>query len=223
MDETRTPIPPPQGASDGALLERLAEGDGSALAPLVERYQGALLRHARALVGDDSAHHDVVQETFLKLLERPPILPDAVRGDPAVESAHLASWLHKVTRNGCMDTLRSEKRRRHREESVATTEVARDAQAGGAGLVEERDTRAAVERGLASLSPDQREVLVLRLVSERSYKEIAEITGRKIGTVGWLISEGLSALADKLGPLFDVAPAMQPTTQPSAQSGEVRG
>jgi RNA polymerase sigma-70 factor (ECF subfamily) len=218
MDETRTQIPPLAGPSDGALLERLARGDGSALAPLVERYQGALLRHARALMGDESAHHDVVQETFLKLLERPPTLPDAVRGDAAVESAHLASWLHKVTRNGCMDTLRGEKRRRQREESVASHEAALDSQAGGAGLVEARDTRAAVERGLASLNPDQREVLVLRLISGRSYKEIAEITGRKIGTVGWLISEGLSALADKLGPLLDVDAVQRPT----ARSGEMR-
>ena len=68
------------------LLERLSRGDGSALAPLVERYQGALLRHARALVGDDSAHHDVVQDTFLKLLEKPPVLPDAVRGDGQAET-----------------------------------------------------------------------------------------------------------------------------------------
>lgn len=222
MDETRTQIPPPGGPSDGALIERLGRGDGSALAPLVERYQGALLRHARALVGDDSAHHDVVQETFLKLLERPPVLPDAVRGDLQAESAHLASWLHTVTRNGCMDTLRSEKRRRQREESVASTETARESHSGGAGLVEERDTRAAVERGLESLPPDQREVLVLRLVAERSYKEIAEITGRKIGTVGWLISEGLTALADKLGPLLDVASSMQPSARPPARTGEMR-
>lgn len=219
MDETRTRTSTLQAGSDAELLERLHEGDGSALAPLVERYQGALLRHARALVGDDSAHHDVVQDTFLKLLEKPPLLPAAIRGDAHAESAHLASWLHKVTRNGCMDTLRSEKRRRHREEAVASGEAARDGQAGGAGLVEARDTRAAVERGLALLHPDQREVLVLRLISERSYKEIAEITGRKIGTVGWLISEGLTALADKLGPLLDVST----TTQPSARTGEVRG
>jgi RNA polymerase sigma-70 factor (ECF subfamily) len=219
MDETRTRTPTLQAGSDAELLERLGGGDGSALAPLVERYQGALLRHARALIGDDSAHHDVVQDTFLKLLERPPVLPAAIRGDAGAESAHLASWLHKVTRNGCMDTLRSEKRRRQREESVAAVETAREAHAGGAGLVEARDTRAAVERGLALLHPDQREVLVLRLISERSYKEIAEITGRKIGTVGWLISEGLTALADRLGPLLEVSAS----TQPSARTGEVRG
>lgn len=218
MDDSLTRTPPHSAVTDGALLGRLERGDGSALAPLVERYQAALLRHARALIGDDSGHEDVVQETFMKLLERPPVMPEGVRGNASIESAHLSSWLHKVTRNGCMDTLRSEKRRKLREEQVATHEVAHNSHAAGAALVEERDTRAAVERGLELLNPDQREVLVLRLVSERSYKEIAEITGRKIGTVGWLISEGLTALADKLGPLLDVSTA----TQPSARTSEAQ-
>ncbi len=44
-------------------------------------------------------------------------------------------------------------------------------------------------------------MLVLRLFGERSYKEIAGITGKKIGTVGWLISVGLKALATELAPL----------------------
>lgn len=210
---------PPGQPTDGQLLERLARGDGAALGGLIERHQAALLRHARALVGDDGSHEDVVQETFLKLLERPPVLPEAIRGDAGAERAHLASWLHKVTRNGCMDTLRSEGRRRRREEQAATVEVAPRAHARGAELVEERDTRAAVERGLEKLSKDQREVLVLRLLSERSYKEIAEITGKKIGTVGWLVSEGLRALAGHLAPLIE-APA--PSMQPSARTGQAR-
>jgi RNA polymerase sigma-70 factor, ECF subfamily len=218
MDDIAIPNPTRSSASDGDLLAQLERGDGSALAPLVERHQAALLRHARALIGDDSGHEDVVQETFMKLLERPPVLPEAVRGDHAVESAHLLSWLHKVTRNGCMDTLRKEQRRKHREEQAAAPEATQPSHASGAALVEARDTRAAVERGLELLHPDQREVLVLRLVSERSYKEIAEITGRKIGTVGWLISEGLTALAEKLGPLLDVPV----TVQPSARTGQAR-
>ncbi len=44
---------------------------------------------------------------------------------------------------------------------------------------------------------------MLRLVGERSYKEIAEITGKNIGTVGWLISVGLKALGEGLEPLLE--------------------
>jgi RNA polymerase sigma-70 factor (ECF subfamily) len=69
-----------------------------------------------------------------------------------------------------------------------------------------------VEAELQKLPGDQREVLVLRLLGERSYKEIAEITGKKVGTVGWLVSEGLKALSANLAPLFDgPVPEVAPT------------
>lgn len=117
-----------------------------------------------------------------------------------------------------MDTLRSETRRKRREESVAAPEQAPRSVAAGAEEVEAADTRAAVERGLERLPSDQREVLALRLLAERSYKEIAEITGKKIGTVGWLVSEGLKALAGHLAPLVEA----QTSTQPIARTGEAR-
>ena len=98
-----------------------------------------------------------------------------------------------------MDTLRADKRRRRRERNVAADE----ANEGGIGSIEEADTRAAVEKEIEKLPVDQREVLVLRLLGDRSYKEIAEITGRPIGTVGWLVSLGLKALGAGLAPLLE--------------------
>lgn len=101
-----------------------------------------------------------------------------------------------------MDTIRSEARRRRREDQASTDGVAPRSH-DGVATVEEDDTREVVARGLERLPADQREVLVLRLLGERSYKEIAEITGKKIGTVGWLVSVGLKALARELGPLVE--------------------
>ncbi len=134
----------------------------------------------------------------MKLVQRPLELPLEVRGDAAAERLVLSSWLHKVVRNQAMDTLRAEQRRRHREERAAEHDVAREA---GSSL-DESDTRAAVERSLNRLPAEQREVLVLRLLSDKSYREIAEITGKKIGTVGWLVSIGLRSLSQELAPLF---------------------
>jgi RNA polymerase sigma factor (sigma-70 family) len=91
------------------------------------------------------------------------------------------------------------------------------------GAIEERDTRAAVRRELEKLPADQREVLVMRLVNERSYKEIAEITGRKIGTVGWLISVGLQELAGRLGPVVAVEAARSSRGVTSSAAGPMRG
>ncbi len=206
-------------SSDGILLEAHQRGDPQAFSELVRRHERALLQHARALLGRGSAYEDAVQEAFLRLAQSPPTLPKEVRGDARLESAHLGSWLHTVTRNLCMDTMRSETRRRRREEGAAQHEAAD----GGATTVEQQDTRAAVRRELETLPQDQREVLVLRLVGERSYKEIAEITGKKIGTVGWLISVGLQELAARLGPVLAMEPARSSGAAPSSAAGTTRG
>lgn len=183
--------------SDGRLLAAWSRGESGAFEALVTRHERALLRHARALLGNWRAGEDVVQEVFLRLAQRPPALGADIVGDARAESAVLSAWLHQVLRNICMDTKRSEMRRRRREEEAATDE----ATSGGVDTVEAADTKAAVLRGMMRLPQDQREVLVLRLFDEKSYAEIAAITGRKVGTVGWLISVGMKALAEELSPL----------------------
>ncbi len=112
-----------------------------------------------------------------------------------------------------MDLARSETRRRRREHDVA----AQEATAGGLATVEATDTRAAVEARLDGLLPSQREVLVLRLLGDKSYREIAAITGKKVGTVGWLVSMGLKALSKELAPLL--APDSSPASTHIAQGG----
>ena len=181
--------------TDGEILAAWHAGEAEAFEALVTRYQARLLRHARSLLGERATYEDAVQETFLRLADRPPVL---AAGDPRAEEAQLSAWLFKVTRNCCMDALRSDKRRRNREADTARTEAV----AGGHGSVDGDDTRAAVERSLQKLPVDQREVLALRLFGDQSYSEIAAITGKKIGTVGWLISVGLKALASELEPLL---------------------
>lgn len=145
------------------------------------------------MLGDRSAADDAVQEAFLRLAQKPPDL----EGDAEISRKQLSSWLHRVTRNLCMDAMRSDKRRRTREAEVAPAE----ATGGEIDKVEAADTRAAVERGLLNLPPAQREVLVLRLLGDKSYREIADVTGRKVGTVGWLVSEGLKRLSAELSDL----------------------
>lgn len=204
--------------TDGQLLAAARRGDTKAFEALVRRHESALLRHARALVGEPAYAEDVVQEVFLRLAQKPPELSRDVLGDAERERAHLLSWLHRVTRNCCMDALRTDTRRKVREERVAARDEAVD---GGLSTVDARDTRAAVERGLEKLPQDQHEVLVLRLLGGRSYREIAEITGKKIGTVGWLVSEGLKALSRDLAPLIapagpDLAPSSVPASLPQS-------
>lgn len=201
-------VPPSKGRNrltmtertDSELLSAWRRGDGTAFPALVQRYQAPLLRHARGLLGPGSSYEDVVQEVFLKLAhDRLPQSVDEISGElRGGTGRQLAAWLHTVTRNACMDIIRAETRRKHREREVAPHE----ATIGGQREIDAQDTKAIVEEALAKLPVDQREVLILRLFAERSYREIADVTGRKIGTVGWLISEGLKTLSGKLAPVL---------------------
>lgn len=185
--------------TDSELLAAWRAGDATAFPDLVRRYQAPLLRHARGLLGAGSSYEDVVQEVFLKLARdgTPDLGLRSDESESGERTRQLAAWLHTVTRNACMDIIRADQRRKHREREVAPLE----ATTGGQREIDARDTKAMVEQALAKLPVDQREVLVLRLFAERSYREIAEVTGRKVGTVGWLISEGLKTLSGKLAPL----------------------
>lgn len=149
-------------------------------------------------MGPNGPCEDVVQETFLRLARNPPALHPDAHQDPTAGHGALAAWLHRVTRNLCTDEMRATSRRIHREQAVAPTEAV----LGGQSAVDGADTQAAVRRGLDQLPSDQREVLVLRLLDGLSYQEIAEITGRKTGTIGWLLSTGLAALAQILAPML---------------------
>lgn len=189
--------------SDGELLDAYRHGDAASFGALVDRWQAPLLRYARYLPGGGGDAEDTVQETFLRLARTPPELPEETRGNTRLEQAHLASWLYRVTRNRAMEQVRSASRRHRRERLIAPDEAAR----GGQETVEASDTRSAVCRGLERLPDAQREVLVLRLLGERSYREIAEITGRRPGTVAWLIHEGISALGRALTPVLEPGPA----------------
>jgi len=187
-----------EAPTTASLLERWRDGDTDAFAALIQRFEEPLLRHVRVLLGPRGSCEDVVQETFLRLAKKPPAPHPDANQDPSAGHGALAAWLHRVARNLCTDEMRSTSRREQREQAVAPDEAV----SGGQSSVDGADTKAAVRRGMDQLPSDQREVLVLRLLDGHSYQEIAEITGLKTGTIGWLLSTGLAALSQILAPML---------------------
>ncbi len=145
---------------------RCQTGDEAAFAELVARYGPRLRYYLRKMLNDPSAAEDLLQDVWLDVFRGLPRLCDA-RAFPA--------WLYRIARDRAWRSLR---KRRPTERPLGQddwTEV------DDAGFSEEDAGR--IHAGLDMLSPDQREVLVLRFLEEMTYEDIARVTGCQLGTV----------------------------------------
>src|SRR3712207_4182656 len=88
---------PLEHLTDRALVELVTNGDGDAFAEIVRRHDRQLRGLAHRLLRDDEAVDDVMQEAYLRAFRAMP----RFRGDSA-----LATWVHRITSNACMDHLR---------------------------------------------------------------------------------------------------------------------
>ena len=175
------------------LICRAARGDAEAFRQLVEAYQTPAYRLAARMCGPDSAE-DVTQEAFLAAWRA---LPD-FRGD-----CRFSTWLYRLVSNAAIDCLRREKK--HRDTGEVDDLELPD---GGPSLQEQAersDTRDAVRRALDRLSPEHRQVLLLRFMQELDYGEIARALNVSEGTVKSRINRAKSKLREVLaaGNFFD--------------------
>jgi RNA polymerase sigma factor (sigma-70 family) len=124
---------------------------------------------------------DVVQEAFVRLMrELPP------PSDPA-------AWHYRVVRNGAISASRSSSRRVRHESSAASGR-----EPWFAPSPEDRvDAQSAVD-ALQSLPIAQRETVVLRLWSNLSFEQIAELTETSASTAHRRYADGLTALRNRL-------------------------
>jgi RNA polymerase sigma factor (sigma-70 family) len=159
------------------------------------RFEAAILPHldaaynlARWLTRHEQNAEDVVQEAYLRAYQ----YFDRFQGDTG------RAWLLRIVRNTCYTWL--DKNRPHQSTvplNEAGLEIASKSFAPGTKpLVDIR--REQVERALAALPPDLREVLVLRELEHLSYKEIAAVADIPLGTVMSRLARGRQQLHDQL-------------------------
>jgi len=152
-------------ASDFELLQRARQGDTAAFHELVDRHAEGLYRLACALTGQSAEAEDVMQETLLGAFQR----MGSFRGRSSVKT-----WLVSI--------LNRQAARRHRTRlrrpAVRLETLSREP-------AEQRslDARLDVTEALGRLSPEHRQVLVLREMEGMTYAEIAEVLGVPLGTV----------------------------------------
>lgn len=179
MDNTRQNI---QAATDEQLLAAYTEGDASAFALLVHRYERDLFRFLRRFVGDAVAAEDLFQEAFLQVHQ------SAKRFDL---TKSFRPWLFTIAANKARDLLRSRSRRRTLSTDTPTdrngTRTLIDSMAcpnaGPADCAEIDELRRRIISVVDGLPETQREVVLLAYFHQFPYRQISEMLGLPLGTV----------------------------------------
>lgn len=151
--------------SDEELMIRVAARDTSALHEIVSRYRGRVYHIALAITGDSAAAEDALQETFLAVH----------RNAASFGGAAFRAWLFTITRH---EAARTQRRRIPIPMADETLEAL--GEAAGWGVDEQLDAHTMKSRlayALGRLSGEDREVLVLRDLEERSGDETAAALG----------------------------------------------
>ena len=158
------------GEDDARLLARAAMGDGDAFESLVVRHRAAVYRYARSLADQPGEAEDVLQETFLA----------AWRGAGGFAGrSSVRTWLLVIARNRA---LRSRERAAARPEDGGESLVELGVRAGFGSEDPERialgaERREVLGEALASLGPEDREIIVLRDLEAIPGEECAEALG----------------------------------------------
>jgi RNA polymerase sigma-70 factor (ECF subfamily) len=171
----------------------LRKRDVAFLQELVERYQYRLVRYLIYLLGRRDEVDDLVQETWLRLLERGSSYDGHSRFEP---------WLFTIARNLAIDHMRKGRIFSLDSNAEGEQDTALQTPASNAPspftLAARTEDAERLAGSLQTLQPIYREALVLRFHEELSLQEISGVVGAPIATVASRIYRGLRTLRSQL-------------------------
>jgi RNA polymerase sigma-70 factor, ECF subfamily len=171
----------PNREIDAKIVEAIRAGDAGAYRELVEKYQSRIYAMICGMVRDREEAHDLTQDAFVKAFKN----LDRFRLE-----ASFYTWLYRIASNVSIDWLRKQKRRKHDE--FDESRAARDSAGMIDPIYQKQSPGKELERSqlkdrifdaMETLSPEHRQIVLLREVEGYSYSEIAEVMGIPEGTV----------------------------------------
>jgi RNA polymerase sigma-70 factor, ECF subfamily len=177
VEEKRPIAQPYEQTDDAELLRRVYAGDPSAFRAIVDRHGRYLTGVALSLCGNNRADaEDLVQETFVAALT------SRFRGESSVRT-----WLVRILVR-CYALVR--RKRRHEFGQPMPEPAQRTVPPATSGT----DAKLDLAQMLEGLSPDQRQVIVLRELEGMTYEEMAEALHVPRGTVESRLHRARTAL-----------------------------
>lgn len=162
---------------DAALVNSYISGNEAALETLIKRHQSRIFGFIYSKVGDRDLADDIFQDTFIKVIR-------TLKSNAYNEEGKFLPWVMRIAHNLIVDHFRHNKKMplyRETEEFSIFSVMTDDSLTIENKLISDqvtKDLRQIVEE----LPDDQKEVLMMRLYQDMSFKEISEATGVSINT-----------------------------------------
>lgn len=170
--------------TDEECVARARDGDKAAYSMLVRKYQDRIYRHLLHMTRSREEALELAQEAFIKAWEAlPSWRPEA----------QFRTWLMRIASNAALDALR--RRKVAGFVAMADDYDAPSEAAGPEAQLDARQRLGALDAALAQLTPEHREILLLREVEGLSYGELAQVLAIDQGTVKSRLARARAALA----------------------------
>ncbi|MFB3854556.1 MAG: RNA polymerase sigma factor [Vicinamibacterales bacterium] len=177
--------------TDSDLVALVLAGSEKASRELVRRYERPVYNLIARMVGNPALAEDLAQETFLRMF----------RGLKSYDPGQkFSNWLLRIAHNLTVDHLRI-----RRLDTVPLDEdpsgrpveerVVAGPEDDPARALERSDIAAAIDRALARLRPEYRQLVVLRYLEDLGYEDLVEVTGLPLGTVKSFLHRARAAMA----------------------------
>lgn len=162
--------------SDGDLIARYRSGDAEALGTLVSRYRRLLYGVVLNMVAGRDDAEEIFQEVWFRV----------IRNIASFREKSFRAWLLRIAHNLVIDRCRKKKAAFSLDEEMEDGGRLADAIPDGAPdavrLMETKDVSGGIERAVAMLPEEQKEVFLMRVKSDLPFREIARIQNVSINT-----------------------------------------
>ena len=173
--------------TDGVVVRAVLGGDVERYAELVRRYRDRYARYAARMLGSADAAEDAVQDAFIRAYDQ---LAQCREPD------NFAGWFFLILRNRCFAERRRESRMGGGSGEIEARPIPAAEQPDG--MMDAKERLHALQQALLDLTPEQREVFVLKHVEGLSYDEIAVRIGGSVPSLKMRMHRAYDRLRERL-------------------------
>ncbi len=167
-----------QVADDQTLVKQFVEGDSTSFETLLNKYKDRVFTYIIMIVKDDDLANDIFQDTFIKVMT-------SLRKKKYEDRGSLISWIIRISHNLIIDHYRKEKRLPTISNDENEYDLFNDRCLSDRNIEDviiQNQIQKDVRNLIDTLPFEQKQVVLLRLFGDLSFKEIAEITNVSINT-----------------------------------------